>query len=95
MSKQRKPTGLGTDAFFRTPNVPEVKPTIPKHPGQTQEGEAPQSRKVRTTVTLYPDTLAALEMLKVYARKQGERMTYSDILDEAISNLIEKKGIKV
>ena len=50
-------------------------------------------KKVRTTITLYPDTLATLEMLKIHARRQGNKATFSDILAEAILDLAEKKGL--
>ena len=87
----KKKTGLGTNAFFQeaetdhTTTAPE-----PAMPSQTVS----KSAKVRTTVTLYPETLAQLDMLKIHARQLGEKATYSDILREAIEGLIEKKGIK-
>lgn len=55
--------------------------------------KAPKKKKVRTTITLYPDTFATLEMLKVHARRQGNKATFSDILAEAILDLAEKKGL--
>ena len=87
----KKKTGLGTNAFFQeaetdhTATAPE-----PATPPQTVS----KSAKVRTTVTLYPETLAQLDMLKIHARQLGVKATYSDILREAIEGLIEKKGIK-
>ena len=54
-----------------------------------------KKKKVRTTVTLYPDTLAMLEMLKVHARRQGNKATFSDILAEAITDLAQKKGVRL
>jgi hypothetical protein len=52
-------------------------------------------KKVRTTVTLYPDTLALMELMKVQARRDGARATYSDILEEAIVDLAEKRGLEL
>ena len=61
---------------------------------ENQEDQGVQKKKkVRTTVTLYPETLATLEMLKVHARRQGKRATFSDILAEAIIDLAQKKGV--
>lgn len=87
----KKKTGLGTSAFFQeaesdpATTVPE--PTTPPQ-------SVPKPAKIRTTVTLYPETLAQLDMLKIHARQQGKKATYSDILREAIEEMIEKKGIR-
>lgn len=102
--KERR-TGLGTSAFFQqrrsVESEPELEelaleaPTVEKAEsipdGGVEEPEKP--KKVRTTVMFPPETLAALEMLKVDARRQGQRATYSDILAEAIHDLARKKGI--
>lgn len=101
MSKRK--TGLGTDAFFQQSEPSEdEKAAEKKEPEQEQEpqaeGKGPKrnkSEKVRTTVTLYPETLAGMEMLKVQARMEGEKATYSDILNEAIRDLMEKKGVEL
>ncbi len=87
----KKKTGLGTNAFFQeTESDPTTTLPEPTTPPQTVSKAA----KVRTTVTLYPETLAQLDMLKIYARQQGRKATYSDILREAIEEMIEKKGIR-
>ena len=54
-----------------------------------------KKKKVRTTITLYPDTFAILEMLKIHARRQGNKATFSDILAEAIVDLAQKKGLRL
>lgn len=87
MAKKR--TGLGTAAFFQA----RANQQEPTEQGEPQAAEPPKPRKVRTTVTLYPDTLAMMEMLKVEARRQGQRATFSDILEEAILILAERKGV--
>ena len=90
MSKSNKKTGLGTSAFFQE-REPVVEPSTEPSAEPTSTAK---STKVRTTVTLYPETLAQLDMLKAHARQTGEKATYSDILREAIEGLVEKKSIK-
>jgi hypothetical protein len=36
-----------------------------------------------------------MEQLKVELRKTGEKVTLSDVIDEAIWALVEKKGLKL
>ena len=86
----KKKTGLGTNAFFQEAETDHTTTASePATPPQTVS----KSAKVRTTITLYPETLAQLDMLKIHARQNGEKATYSDILREAIEVLTEKKGI--
>lgn len=73
--------------------VRESKPKAQKPARKKPEKSKPE--KVRTTVTLYPETLAAMEALKVEARKQGDKATYSDILNDAIRELVKKRKVKV
>ena len=100
MSKRN--TGLGTNAFFQTlestkeesdqterPGTAEIENTKPEEEQKTQV-----PKHIRTTVRLYAETFAALEMIKVMARKEGNKITYGDILDEAIQEIIKKKGIE-
>lgn len=91
-----KKTGLGTNAFFastedektvETPVVEQPKAAKPKPPKKVE--------KVRTTVTLYPHTLAAMELLKAEARKDGVKATFSDVLGDAIDLLMKKKKLSV
>lgn len=98
----KKKTGLGTNAFFQQPQSAEEKEEEQKETVETQptaqavEEPAPErTEKVRTTVTMYPETRAGLEMLKIQELRQGNKVTFSDILDEAIQNLMEKKGVEV
>lgn len=87
----KKKTGLGTSAFFQEA---ETDPTTTPPEPTTSPPPVSKPAKVRTTVTLYPETLAQLDRLKAHARQTGEKATYSDILREAIEVLTEKKGIK-
>ena len=101
MAKKRQ-TGLGANAFFQNINAdatgktdktkpaPSAAPPA-KAPASPAKSKAP---KIRTTVTLYPTTMAQLEELKINARRQGKKATFSDILSEAIGDLAAKKGIK-
>jgi hypothetical protein len=78
-----------------------VQPPVPV--GETPPASSPQNiaprkqeqpAKVRTTINLGTDTLALLDALKVHARKNRRKATYSDILDEAIRELAKKKSIQ-
>ena len=94
MTKKRQ-TGLGTNAFFQ--NISPGETDTPPPPASPAPPKSPAKRKatkIRTTVTLYPETMAQLEALKINARRQGTKATFSDILSEAIQDLAAKKGIK-
>ena len=101
MSDRKRKTGLGTDAFFAPPKVEELKKKKqPEELGEKKAERPPtlrtkKSSKVRTTITLYPEDLATLEELKIFeTRRQGKRVTYSDILADAINLLAKERGIK-
>lgn len=100
----KKKTGLGTDAFFqqsqsakREKEEKEEEERVASQPtSQTTEEPAQEKpEKMRTTITMYPETRAGLEMLKIQELRQGNKVTFSDILDEAIQDLMEKKGVEV
>lgn len=107
MPSNRK-TGLGTAAFFQPtgatvapePHQRESEPAAqqPRAPEPRSlpptEAEPAAPKKVRTTVMLYPETLAELEMLKVQARRQGTKATYSDILEAAIQALVSQQKVE-
>ena len=98
MSKS-KPTGLpGIDAFTKGARPALTKPAETEVATELEEPkkepEKPKIVKERTTVMLYPETLSAMEQLKVELRKSGEKVTYSDVLEQAIWALMEKKGLK-
>ncbi len=85
MSNQERKTGLGRSAFFQGKPALETEATAEEKP-----------KKVRTTVSLYTETMAGLEALKIEARKEtGRKVTYSDVLNEAIADLMKKKGIEL
>jgi hypothetical protein len=100
-----KKTGLGRDALFKpTQPEPEATPLVEQAESgaqaRPQEREAAgagmpskKAEKIRTSVMFYPTTLAAMEMLKIERRRQGDKATYSDILEEAVLDLLAKKGL--
>lgn len=53
--------------------------------------EKPKSTRQRTTVTLLPETLAAMEQLRYDARRSGKKATMSDVLEEAVKLLVEER----
>lgn len=91
-----KKTGLGTNAFFGSDETSQaVESAAIEQPTPVKQKPAKAPKKVRTTVTLYPRTLAAMELLKAESRKEGERSTLSDILGDAIDLLLKKKKISI
>lgn len=111
MASKNSKTGLGKSVFFRNSQTVDqeagdteelVSGKVGNGSNQEQgsslgdtNGEAPKPQKVRTTVTLYPETLAAMELLKVESRRNGQRATYSDVLGEAVDLLMEQRGLSV
>ena len=86
----KKQSGLGRNAFFKNTTEDEQAPSAPE---STPAAKKPE--KVRTTLTLDPETLASMEMLKIEGRKTGERVTLSDVLNEAVTTLMQKKGLSL
>lgn len=95
MADKSKKTGLGASAFFEQPLRRPSTPAEAEEEAPPAQEERPRSEKIRTTVTFYPDTLAMLDMLKMEARRAGERATYSEILAEAIHTLAAQKGVSL
>ncbi len=100
--RRKQKTGLGTAALFQTPSANQQLSTqqeteTAEPPSTSQPVEKQQEAveaKVKTTVNLSAETLALLDALKIQARKQKRKATYSDILDEAIRELAKQKGIE-
>ena len=97
-----KKGGLGRRNPFTTPRSADLstpdEQTVTAPPSVVEAQPAPKkekSEKVRTTITMYPKTLSAMEQLRVELRKSGEKVTLSDVLDEAIWALVEKKGLSI
>ncbi len=94
MSKKSGGLGQGTGAFWQSGPRRADDPPEGEALAAPEEATSDKSKKLRTTVTLYPDTLAKMENLKVQARRAGVRATYSDILEEAINDLAHKRGVE-
>lgn len=95
MSSSKKKTGLGTSAFF-TPQADESDAlSSPTEPVAEVKEKPAKPKKVRTTITLYPETLAAMELLKVNARRTGKKVTLSDVFAEAVDALMIQKGLSL
>jgi hypothetical protein len=97
---EKKKTGLGTNAFFQRGQSGKDQEDAPVPAGQegtetAKPAPPPKPKKVRTTVMMYEKTLASMELLKVEARKQGIKATLSDVLEEAIQSLMEKKKLEL
>jgi hypothetical protein len=97
---EKKKTGLGTSAFFQRGQSGgeqgnEAAPTVQEATEPAKPDSPPKPKKVRTTVMMYEKTLASMELLKVEARKQGIKATLSDVLEEAIQSLMEKKKLEL
>lgn len=92
MSDTKRSGGLGRK-IFTTPTG-DTPATEPATAGIPQKAAKPKVVKARTTVMLYPQTLSAMEQLKVELRKSGDKVTLSDVLEQAVWALMEKKGLK-
>ena len=95
MSKQ-KDTGLrGADALFAVQNPPTSKTETADKPVSSKSQKKPSKPKTLvTSMRLKTATLAKLQALKIYILEhEEERMTYGDILDEAIAEFAKKKGL--
>ena len=91
-SEQSKPTGLGTKAFFAKRDDDNLSDTPENTPSVKQE--MVKVKKVRTTLSLYPETLAAMELMKFEVRKKGRRnATMSDVVKDAVDELMKIRGI--
>lgn len=95
MSNSKRSGGIGRSIFTKptgeqaTTDVAEVQVAE-----KVEKPAKPKVVKERTTVMLYPQTLSAMEQLKIELRKSGNKVTYSDVLEQAIWALMEKKGLK-
>jgi len=98
VAKPKRSGGLGRDGFFKpTGEAGAGEAAAPTGEAAAVEAGKPLSKadKVRLTVTLYPQTMSALDVLRVELRKGGSRVTYGEVLDEALWALIEKKAAEL
>lgn len=88
----RKPTkrgGLGADAFFQSAGASAA--------AQPDDAAAPaeSEKKMRTTIMLSPGVVAGIETLRTQARKDGSRLTTSQIIEDALLMLMRARKIDV
>jgi len=95
VSESKKKTGLGKSAFFATATGEDDSPTFDGTSIKQETRQPEKPKKVRTTITVYPETLMAMELLKAHGRKTGDKITLSDVFAEAIGELMRKKGISI
>ena len=106
MANNKRSGGMGgRESFFKPTGVEPLAEAAPTAPVESAPAPAetpavapqkrPKSNKVHLTVTVYPKTLSVMELLKVELRKSGSRVTISDVLDEAIWALVEKKKLTI
>lgn len=93
MSNTKKAGGIGRKIFTNPTGVTSEGDVSSVAHGMVVD-EKPKSTKVRTTITIYPRTLSAMEQLKMELRKSGDKITLSDVMEEAIWALMEKKGLR-
>jgi hypothetical protein len=103
MSSAKKKGGLGAESYFETvPKLQREGKTRGEAPSRSQNNEDGdtesrplQRQKIRRTYALYEETQIALEEMKLAARKEGEKVTLGDLLEEAVQLLIEKRGLNI
>jgi len=88
MSRKPKTTGLGTGAFFSDTSDSDK-------PAADTDVKSPEKKKMRTTIMLPPDVVAGIETLRTQARKNGTRMTTSQIVEDALKLLMRERKINV
>ncbi|RIK50651.1 MAG: hypothetical protein DCC57_11630 [Chloroflexi bacterium] len=85
-SRKNENTGLGKNAFFKTGKGNASDP-------QEATGTEEKVAKMRTSVMLSPEVVAGIEILRTQARKQGQRLTTSEIIDDALRLLMRERKV--
>lgn len=107
MTKSKK-RGMGINAFFdQAPDEQAESPHPSADGSTTDESEVTQAAaplekvtqrvKIRNTFVIYEDTMKTLEMLRMLAEPKttgdkSTKVTYGDLIDEAVQALLEKKS---
>jgi len=86
--KTTKRGGLGTDAFFRGPGANAAQQ-------DDDAAQAENEKKMRTTIMLSPGVVAGIDTLRTQARKEGSRLTTSQIIEDALRMLLRARKIDV
>lgn len=87
-SRKNENTGLGKgkNVFFETGKGNASEP-------QGAAGSEAKVAKMRTSVMLSPEVVAGIEILRTQARKQGQRLTTSEIIDDALRLLMRERKV--
>ena len=76
-----------------SPALPATKASVTER--KVRKAQMTTAGKVRTTVTLYPETLAAMEQIKTLSRRKGLKESFSDVLEAAIQALAKERGVRL
>ena len=76
-----------------SPVLPATKAPVTER--KVRKAQMTTAGKVRTTVTLYPETLAAMEQIKTLSRRKGLKESFSDVLEAAIQALAKERGVRL
>ena len=82
-----------TTLVSSSPILPATKAPVTER--KVRKAQMTTAGKVRTTVTLYPETLAAMEQIKTLSRRKGLKESFSDVLEAAIQALAKERGVRL
>src|SRR5215213_4217043 len=87
-----KKTGLGAEAWFAPPALPEATTT----PQATRpEAEPKGDGKIRRTLALTPQAYLLLERMKLHLLETaGKKATLGELVEEAVLDLASKLGVR-
>lgn len=91
MTTNKRSGGIGRKIFTMPTQETAVESAEAVQPPTAEKSKVV---KARTTIMLYPQTLSAMEQLKIELRKSGSKVTLSDVMEQAVWALMEKKGLK-
>ena len=100
-AQRTKKTGLGAEAWFAPPALPEA--TIesesqpqPAAPQATRtEAESKGDGKIRRTLALTPQAYLLLERMKLHLLEtEGKKATLGELVEEAVLDLASKLGVQ-
>lgn len=77
------------------PPDPEPKPSAPAPPAETARPQPPpEDEEVVTSIRILKRTQINLHRLKSYELENGNRVKFGELIDEAIADLMKKKGVE-
>lgn len=74
------------------PAEPEPTPSTPAPPAAEEKRD--ENEEVVTSIRILKRTQVNLHRLKNYELAQGNRVTFGQLIDEALADLMTKKGIE-